>query len=129
MQSQEVLKARPLRAFSLVRRPGSGASSILWHIHADAYDQSRSIRIDPQTTIGKITYDIRNLSRPDAQSLGQFAGASRAPPGDLTDYHQRILRQAMDCDLDEGEIPALISDGLSPEQIADAFTLAGVNSL
>ena len=31
--------------------------------------------------------------------------------GDLTDYHQRVLRQAMDCD--EDEVPALIADVLN----------------
>jgi hypothetical protein len=48
---------------------------------------------------------------------------------DLTDYHQRILRQAMDCDVDEGEYPALITDVLSPEQVADALQLAGGQSI
>ena len=50
----------------------------------------------------------------------------RARYVDIADYHQRIIRQAMDCDLDEGEIPALITDVLSPEKIADTFKRTGV---
>lgn len=48
---------------------------------------------------------------------------------DLTDYHQRILRQAMECDVDEGEYPALITDVLNPQQVAHALQLAGGQSI
>ena len=37
--------------------------------------------------------------------------------GDLTDYHQRVLRQAMDCD--EDKIPALIADVLNEGATTD----------
>ncbi|MBN9132013.1 MAG: hypothetical protein J0H48_01420 [Nitrosospira multiformis] len=43
---------------------------------------------------------------------------------DLTDYHERILRQAMDCDDEKGELPPLITDVLSQEQIENALRSA-----
>ena len=116
-----------VRLKEIVQNPpiGSGTSSILWHMHADAYDQSRSITIDPQTTIGK-----SNMTEGILAILTLYAWDSsaelRARYVDIMDYHQRIIRQAMDCDLDEGEIPALITDVLSPEQIADMFKRTGV---
>lgn len=48
---------------------------------------------------------------------------------DPIDYYERTLRQAMECAVDEGEYPALITDVLSPEQIADMLHRTGVKSL
>jgi len=45
---------------------------------------------------------------------------------DLRDYHGRILRQAMDCDDEKGELPPLITDVLSQEQIENALKSAGM---
>ncbi|PTR15057.1 hypothetical protein C8R31_10483 [Nitrosospira sp. Nsp2] len=107
--------------------PAAGTSSILWHVQADTYDESRSTKIDPQTTIGKSNMTLGHLA---VLALHAWKGSpvlQERHQGDATDYWQRVLRQAMDCD--EDEVPGLITEVLSVEQINSALKSAGVKSL
>lgn len=128
----------------IVQNPAaaSGTYPILWHVHADAYDQRRSaITINSLNPIRKsyMTYQ-RKLSPPHwgilerlsllALHAWQNSDELQARHNhDLSDYHERILRQAMDCDEDKGELPALITDVLSQVQIENILKQAGVKSL
>jgi hypothetical protein len=101
--------------------------SILWHLYAETYDESRSTKIDSQTTIGKSNMTLGHLAVLTLRAWNSSPALQERHHGDATDYWQRVLRQTMDCD--EDELPALITDVLSQEQIDIALKSAGVKSL
>ncbi|SFN69337.1 hypothetical protein SAMN05216386_1651 [Nitrosospira briensis] len=112
--------------------PASGTYPILWHIHADAYDQPRSTTtINPPIHIGKSHMNIlQKLSLLTLHAWQNSPEVQARHYDDLSDYHARILRQAMDCDDEKGELPPLITDVLSKEQIEEILKpYEGVNSL
>lgn len=122
-----------VRLKEIVQNPliGSGTSSILWHIHAAAYDQSRSTNtINPSNYLGQSRMNILAILAILSLHAWDRSAELRARHGeDPIDYYERTLRQAMECAVDEGEYPALITDVLSPEQIADMLQRTGVKSL
>ncbi|ODT74785.1 MAG: hypothetical protein ABS69_11605 [Nitrosomonadales bacterium SCN 54-20] len=107
----------------------SCTSSILLHVHADKYDQPRStITINPSTHTGKSYMDI--LGKLAVLVLHAWSASDELRArhcDDLTDYHERVLRQAMDCDDEKGELPPLITDVLSQEQIENALRSSGLH--
>jgi hypothetical protein len=122
------------RLREIVQNPpaASGTYPILWHIHADAYDQPRSITsINPSIHKGKSCMNIlQKLSFLTLHAWDSSAALRARHQDDLTDYHERILRQSMDCDDEKGELPPLLTDVLSQEQIKEILKpYEKVNSL
>lgn len=117
---------------NIVQRPpiAPESCSILWHIHAAAYDQSRSTNtINPSIHLGKSRMNILGKLAVLTLHAWDASAELRVRHGENPiDYYEQTLRQAMDCDVDEGELPVLITDVLSREQIANALQSAGVKS-
>ncbi|WP_041352299.1 hypothetical protein [Nitrosospira multiformis] len=120
---------RQLRKIVQEHAAASCTSSILLHLHADTYDQPRSTTaINPSTHIGKSYMDILGkLAVLTLHAWGSSEELQARHDHDLSDYHGRILRQAMDCDDEKGELPPLITDVLSQEQIENALRSAGLH--
>ena len=122
------------RLREIVQNPptASGTYPILWHIHADAYDQPRSITsINPSIHKGKSCMNIlQKLSFLTLHAWDSSAELRARHQGDLNDYYERILRQGIDCDDEKGELPPLITDVLSQEKIEEILKpYEEVNSL
>ncbi len=127
----------------IVQNPpaASGTYSILWHLHVDAYDQSRSETSDPtihmeeshmtQTVyrgygalLPPLHIDILGKLTVLTIAAWKHSPELEARYGDIGEYHGRILRQQMDVEMhdtdpDFDELPPLITDVLSQEQIQD----------
>jgi hypothetical protein len=117
---------RQLKKIVQKHAAASCTSSILLHVHADTYDQPRSTTtINPSTHIGKSYMNILNVLAALVILAWKSSAELRARHhDDLIDYHDRVLRQAMDCDDEKGEWPPLITDVLSQEQIDDVLKSA-----